>query len=263
MLGPSHGGPVDQTTTHHVDASPGGPIPTIWQVAGADVEPVEPTPHAAPPSIPADHWALAGLISEAGARPIDDHGILIGDVAGLEVCRVVSGGDSSNGGPTIELGVGQADRDLHQLVHGKAELDSELRRIIGAVAQYRRPGSHHPLTRVGRERWLRSVLLDDPGLVGAESLDPLVPLRSRRGLKTAEPVAAGGRRLDGRPLVVVTMSGVDLDLVPEAADYRHRHDPDAALVVAVPTRDLALSTTLLPLVADSSAVALDPPWEAA
>ena len=241
----------------------GAPSLTIWQVDGANVEPAEQVPPTEPPAIPADHWALAGVISEAGARPIDDRGVLIGDVAGLEVCRVVAGGDDSNGSPTIELGVGQADRELHQLVHGKAGLDAELRRVISAVAQYRRPGSHHPLARVGRERWLRAALLDDPGPVDAESLEPLVPLRSRRGLKVAEPCAAAGHLVQGRPVVVVTMSGVDLDLVPEAADYRHRHDPDAALVIAVPARDLALSTGLLNRVANSTAVGLDPPWEAA
>ncbi len=242
-----------------------GPALAIWQVNGADVSPAAPQPPIEPPEIPAEHWALAGVISEAGARPLDEHGVLVGDVAGLEVCRVVDGDlDGATGGrPTIELGVGQADRDLHQLVHGKAELDGELRRIISAVAQYRRPGSHHPLTRIGRERWLRAVLLETPGMVDAELLEPLVPLRSRSGLKIAEPAAAAGRRIDGRPLVVVTMSGIDLDLVPEAADHRHRHDPDAALVIAVPERDLELSTTLLDRIADATAVAIDSPWEAA
>ena len=190
---------------------------------------------------------------------MDDYGLLIGDVAGLEVCRVVDGPD----GPTIDVGVGQADRELHQMVHGKADLDHELRRVISAVAQYRRPGSHHPLTRVGRERWLRSVLLDDPGLVGAEQLEPIVPLRSRRGLKITEPAAAAGHDLDGRAVVVITMSGVDLDLVPEAADYRHRHDPAASVVIAVPERDLALNSVILDRLGEATAVAVPSPWEPA
>ena len=41
----------------------------------------------------------------------------------------------------------------------------------------------------------------------------------------------------GRPLVVVCSVGIDLDLVPTAADIRSAHDPDARLVLAVPERD--------------------------
>ena len=236
--------------------TPAAPTVTVWQVSGADAQPASAVPASDPPPIPATHRALAGVISEAGARPIDDHGLLIGDVAGLEVCRVVD----TEEGPTIDVGVGQADRELHQLVHGKAELDDELRRVVAAVAQYRQPGSHHPLARVGRERWLRAVILEDPGIAQAERLEPVVPLRVRRGLKAAEPAAAAGQRPDGRPVVVVAMAGIDLDLVPEAADYRHRHDPEADLVLAVPPRDLTLSTTMLDRVANASAVAVDPPW---
>ncbi|MGI9612239.1 MAG: hypothetical protein ACR2QO_04965 [Acidimicrobiales bacterium] len=233
------------------------PTLEVWQVSGAEASEATPAPISKPPPIPADQWALAGVISEAGARAVDDYGLLIGDVAGLEVCRVVDGA----GGPTIDVGVGQADRELHQLVHGKADLDDELRRVISAVAQYRRPGSHHPLTRVGRERWLRSALVDEPGLVGAERLEPIVPLRGRRGLKITEPAAAAGHDLDGRPIVVITMSGVDLDLIPDAADYRQRHDPAASVVIAVSERDLALSTVILDRLENATAVAVPSPWE--
>lgn len=233
-----------------------GPTLEVWEVAGADATPAELGPPADPPVVAADHWALAGVMTEAGAHPVDDRGLLVGEIAGLEVCRVVNGDD----GPTIDVGVGQADRELHELVHGQAELDDELRRVIAAVAHYRKPGSHHPLTRVGRERWLRSALLDNPQLVGAEQLEPLVPLRSRRGLKRAEPAAAAGTTPNGNPIVVVAMVGVDPDIVPEAADYRDRFNPDAELVIAVPERDVALNSTLLDRIADATVVAVDPPW---
>ena len=56
------------------------------------------------------------------------------------------------------------------------------------------------------------------------------------------------------------MVGIDLDLVPEAADYRHRHDPDARLVIAVPGRDLGPGTALTGLVAGAEAVEAEAPW---
>lgn len=235
-----------------------GPDPTIviGLVDGASVTPAAARSAPEPPAIPDDHWALAGVISEAGARPLDDHGQLIGEVSGLEVCRVIGAAE----GPRIDVGVGQADRELNKVVHRGAEPGEDLRRVIGAVGQYRRPGSHHPLTRVGRERWLRSLLVEEPARVGAETLEPLVPLRPRRGLRIGEPAAAGGHMPDGQPVVVVTMSGIDLDLVPEAADYRHRWNPDASLVLALPERDLRLSVGLIDLVPDATAVAVATPW---
>lgn len=237
------------------DGTPPGTV-SVWEVVGADVEEAVPAPAEAPPELPEDHRRLASVISEAGARPVDDRGRLIAEVAGLEIGRVIDGED----GPRLDIGVGQADRELNQLVHGTNEPGDELRRVIRAVAEYRRAGSHHPLTRVGRERWLRSTLLDNPSPVGATMLEPLVPLRSRSGLNIDIPAAAAGRTVDGRPIVVVTMVGVDLDLIPEAADYRDRHDPDAELVLGMPERDLRLNVGLLDRLADARAVALEPPW---
>ena len=44
---------------------------------------------------------------------------------------------------------------------------------------------------------------------------------------------------DGAPVVVVCSVGIDLDLVPFAADARHAlAGPDARLVLAVPERDV-------------------------
>lgn len=241
-----------------INATP-GPSVGVWAVQGAQAAPAEPQPVAEPPALPDDHWALAGLITEAGARAIDDHGLLVAEVAGLEVARVV---DAPNGGATLEVGVGQADRELSALVHTRDDVDEGLRRVVAAVVQHRGPqvASHHPLTRLARERWLRSVLLDQPSLVGATELVPLVPLRPRRGLVRNEPSAAVGRRADGRPVVVLTMVGVDLDLVPEAADYRQRWNPDAAIVLALPERDLELNTRLLGRLPDATALAVPVPW---
>ncbi len=235
------------------------PAVSVWQVEGATAIPAVPAPAPTPPEIPAEHRALAGLITEAGARPVDDHGVLVAEVAGLEVARVVDGPD----GPVLDVGVGHADRELNQMVHAGADPVTDLRRVIAAVGDYRLRQSHHPLARVGRERWLRSMCLDEPGLVGAATLEPIVPLRRREGLRAAVPSPAAGTTADGRPVVVVAMVGIDLDLVPEAADYRHRHDPEAELVVVMPERDLALSAGALERLTSARAVVLAAPWAGA
>jgi hypothetical protein len=188
---------------------------------------------------------------------VNDHGVLVAEVAGLEVGRVVDGDD----GPTIDVGVGQADRELNFLVHGGADPGGGLRRVIAAVAEYRSARSHHPLTRVGRARWIRSWLLDDPTRIGAAGLEPLPPLRDRPGLLAAEPSAALGRRGTGEPLVVVSMAGIDLDLVPEAADHRHRTGPAADLVIVVPRRDVGPGTALAEQLARAEVVTVVPPWD--
>lgn len=235
----------------------------VWATEGATAVPAQPAPVAEPPVLPAGYWALAGLITEAGARPIDDNGQLVAEVAGLEVARVVVppslDGDAA---PTIEVGVGQADRELSTLVHTGDDVNTGLRRVVAAVVQHRRDhgDSHHPLSRLARERWLRAIVLDRPELVDAAELSPLVPLRPRQGLVRAEPSAAAGTLRSGQPVVVVAMVGIDLDLIPEAADYRARWNPEAAIVLVLPERDLALNTRLLPRLPRATVVGLAPPW---
>jgi hypothetical protein len=120
----------------------------------------------------------------------------------------------------------------------------------------------HPLQVRARSRWLRADVLGDPASVGAVELVAADMTTEAEGLKDLHPAAAVGRREDGSPVVVVCSAGVDLALVPLAADTRALHDPDAELVVVVPERDLhAATTTLLELlVGPATAVGLVPGW---
>lgn len=229
----------------------------VWQADGVAVSRAEPRPALNPPPLPESHLAYRAVIAEAGARPIDDHGMLVAEVAGLEVARVVDEDDGAQ--PTrLDVGVGQADRELQQYIHGHLDDDANLRRAIAAVVRHRNPGSAaHPLSRLARQRWLRSVLMDEPSLVGCDELTPIIPLRPRDTLLGTEPTAAVG---DG--LIVVCSVGVDLDLLPEAADYRDRENPDAELVVVVPERDRPLIGSLITEVVPRLRIqSIELPWE--
>lgn len=232
---------------------------TVWQVSGSEMHEATPRPVLDAPTLPDDEWALASLISEAGARPVDDHGRLVAEIAGLEVARV---GRSMENVPELEVGVGQADRELHALVHSTMDADTALRRAIAAVLAERRPGSsRHPLARIARERWLRSTVLDDPSSLGLVSLEAVPPLRPRATVLGNVPSAAMGSRHDGSTVVVVCSSGIDADLVPEAADYRLRSDPDADVIIVVPQRDAyPVTQRVVDLLPRSELVGVAPPW---
>lgn len=212
---------------------------TVWQVSGAEAKVAVPTVIEPPVDVPPSHVALAGAISDAGAWPVKENGRFVAEVAGLEVARVVNGDPGSPDTPVFEVGVGQADRELTQMMHADAQNSAGLRRVVATVAKERTAGSHHPLARIARARWLRSVALAHPELVGAHQLDPLPLLRASDSVSNDDPVAAVGVSPDGTPLVVLFAGNADLDLAAEAADYRELHNP-AAHVVVVSTPENAV-----------------------
>lgn len=107
-------------------------------------------------------------------------------------------------------------------------------------------------------------LIDRPELVGATSLSPVGSALPRQNLKEPGVATAVGTDLEGRPIVVTSSIGVDLDLVPSAADDRCTHAPGARLVLAVPQRDALAVTTELArhLVDPAEVVAVPDEWPA-
>lgn len=188
------------------------------------------------PMVVADPAALAAVepLRAAGATVVVEHGVVLAEIDGLEVGRVVAGPE----GPTLEVGVGRYDREaaaVMEAVRSHAELTAG---ILAAVRANRRTeASPHLLNRIGRARWLRADLLAAPAVVGATELRAVEPPLPRDNLLDPVPAAAAGSSADG-PLVVVASVGVDLDLVPTAADTRDRHHPTAELVLVLPPRDL-------------------------
>jgi hypothetical protein len=138
----------------------------------------------------------------------------------------------------LEVGVGKHDRAASGIKETIRPRDDVLASVVGTVRAHRRPGvTPHLLNRLARDRWLRAQLLADPTLVGAESLTPVEPPFPRPNLVAPVPATAGGVRPGGAPVLVACSVGVDLDLVPIAADVRSRERPEGDLVVVVPPRD--------------------------
>ena len=194
---------------------------------------------AAPPGeapVADEHLAFRDLVLAAGAEPVVEHGVLAGEVAGLEVCRAVT--DAHTGVARLEVGIGAHDRETFQMLHGARPTLEALRDVVAHVTAHRAAGApRHPLNLIAASRLLRARLVEHPGLVGGDEalgITPVSPPMPRNNLKDELPCAAISA--DGRTLVVCS-SGVDLDVVPFAADAADMHGADRCLI-AVPARDV-------------------------
>jgi hypothetical protein len=214
--------------------------PSVWQVDGTALELATPAPAAvAVDAEPAP--ALAELLVDADLEVLVEDGIVRGEINGLEVARIVHGHTSTGvpiDDPLIEVGVGHADRELTAMLHGGLSPVDQLARVAQIVRAQRRPGAErHPLNQLAPERWLRARLVADPTNIGLARLRPLAPAVARPNLRDRAVAMALGEGPDGEPVVVACSVGIDLDLVPAAADARLAAAPEARLLLVVPARD--------------------------
>jgi hypothetical protein len=235
--------------------------PRIWELQGAELVAARAAPPAvevAPP--PAAERHRAALV-DAGLEVLTEGGHLVGEVLGLEVARVVV--DAA--GSRIEAGVGRFDREVGAMMWAElSELDA-LGRATDLVRAHRQPtAARHPLNQLVPERWLRSVVIAHPELVGAAELHAVGGAVPRTGLRAEGVASALGVDAQGDALVVSCSTGVHLDLVPTAADDRLTHAPGARLVLVVPEADARTVTTELAahLVHPAHVVALPGDWRA-
>ena len=180
---------------------------------------------------------FAEFIKSAGAEVVREHGVVVGEVCGLEVCRVVraKGFDVSE----LEIGVGAHDRETFKLLHGQTATTESLRKVIAEVSARRVVGAQvHPLNQLARERMLRHYVCQSPQLVGAKNLQPAQPPVVRTNLKDTVPCCAFGVSTTGEKMVVIFSVGVDPDVVAFGADARGQINSAAELVFAMPTRDI-------------------------
>jgi hypothetical protein len=211
------------------------PTPTVWAIDGRTLRRAEAEPIVDPPTVAPTTEEFALLLTDAGADVVHEHGVVTGEVLGLEIARVVVAED---GTAALEVGVGRHDREAFQMVHGDLPTRDALATVITAVRENRRAGAEsHPLGRLAQERWVRAVLSAHPDLVGAARLAPVPAVLPRDSVKDVVAACLVGEDAAGAPVVVGCSVGIDLDLVPTAAEIRAHHAPDARLVLAVPERD--------------------------
>ena len=214
----------------------------VWHADERTLLPALPEPFLTEPPAPAEHMSFRELITAGGADPIEEHGVLAGDVRGLEVCRVVD--DPVSGEPRLEVGIGAHDRDAFAMMHGGVATAESLARVVAMVEQQRRlDAPPHPFNRLARERLLRWHLVREPSLIGAVTLEPVPPPVPRLNMKDSVPCVAAGTDEQGASVVAVCSVGVDLDVIPFAADARLQAETradvsgDVRLVVVTPERD--------------------------
>jgi hypothetical protein len=205
--------------------------PTVWAVSGRSASVASPSPVVADltPGPPAD---LVSLLSAHGLEVVWEHGVLRGEVLGLEVARTV--------GDQLEVGVGRFDRMARLEMRPSEDLSSALVEAAGAVRDLRRRGAPvHPANTLARSRWLRSVLVGSPSLAGCTALEPVAPPLPWFDLPEAAAAPCVGTLSDGSPVVVVCSVGVDMDLVPTGADawLMHGAGLGASLLFVVPEGD--------------------------
>ena len=164
-----------------------------------------------------------------------EHGIWRGEVAGLEVVRVV---DDPELGNHVQVGVGRFDREAGVLLHADQPQGESLAAAADLIRAHRRPGTGaHPLSTLCRERWLRRDLCIDPSPVGLVDLESVDPADQRANLRDPAPAPALGTDSDGRRVLVVCSVGVDPQIVSATAALVLRETP-ARVVVALPDRDI-------------------------
>jgi len=204
---------------------------TVWRYADNVLVEAHRAEHEPDRNVPVSHEHFASLIADCGVDVVREHGVLSGEVLGLEICRVVDDPTSPDG-VRLEIGVGVHDRETFRLVHGAVATGEQLMDVARTVSEIRKdPAAQHPLARLALERRLRSRLLASPNLVGATRLSVAEPPVVRTNVKDAVPCVAMGVRADGSKVVVACTSIADLDVVSFGADARDRLAGDAELVV--------------------------------
>ncbi|MFT7326616.1 MAG: hypothetical protein ACI88S_001034 [Ilumatobacter sp.] len=219
-----------------------------------------------------DNPDLIEMITNSGAVVNVEHGTVAGEVRGLEICRIVDqptvgffaefsdvvmpvaptdGAFDRGEGVRLEVGVGAADREAFQMLHGDLPTAEALTSVVATVITHRSAAARqHPLNRLGAERYLRWEAEQDPGRVGLASLASVEPPAPRPNLKDPIPCVAAGATHDDQAVHVVFSSGVDLDAIPFVADVQRLVGTPVRL--AVPARDL------VPVTRDMAELLLNP-----
>lgn len=240
---------------------------SVWFPEGRALLAVVAEPLAEPPSPSPEHLVLVSVIEAAGATLNVEHGVVVGEVRGLEVCRVVDQptvghfaelGDidiaprpdaMTADGVLLEVGVGANDREAFRMLHGDIPTIDALAAVVDSVLAHRSlDAPQHPLNRLGQERFLRWQLEQDPSMVGMSAVSPAEPPQPRPNLKDPIPCVARAVASDGQESMLVCSVGVDVDLVGFVADVQEMSD--ASVIVVLRSRDaVAITSDVMGLLA--------------
>lgn len=169
------------------------------------------------------------VISEAGAEVVIEHGLLTGEVAGLEVCRVVFEDEWR-----LRVGVGSQDREAFHMLHGDAPILDSLVRVVEFVQTYRQPTADpHPLNRLSPERWMRSTFTSERSQA-SPALAHMPGVLPRGSMSDASPAFAVSE-LDGVSTLFAFTTGADLGALVDAADHADwsAHQSEVSEIVVV------------------------------
>lgn len=246
----------------------------VWFPEGRTLLPAVVETIAPHPEPSDEHLDFASMIVEGGADVNVEHGVVTGEVRGLEVCRVVDEATTGRlvelgdldlasyvpeSGVRLEVGVGANDREAFQIIHGDVPTVEALAGIVESVRRHRSVDAvQHPLNRMAPERFLRWQASQDPGRLGLRSVSAAPPPVPRPSMKDQAPAVAVGTDADGAEHLLIFTSGVDLDVVPFAVDAHE------ALRVWSPAREygsiriVGRSNDLVPITRDIAGLTMIP-----
>ncbi len=232
---------------------------TIWAFNATDVSVAQSCAIVPPPTLPQAMWDLALPHASDEVSVIQSYDRLILDYKGLEIGRVIT----HEGELHLDVGVGQADRELQLMLNPKRPIAESVAAVVEAVAKVRNSDvvASHPLARINRQGWLRSHLAANPQRIGMTDPVILSTMSPRDTVLTDLPAAMTMTSLDGQPHMVVCSVGASLDVVANAADYRHWHAPKSKLLIVSPKKDsYFIASWLTDALPGCHTIGVDTPW---
>jgi hypothetical protein len=216
---------------------------SVWHVEGNGLLPAIAEPHQELVRASDSHSALISQIDTAGAESLVEWGVVVGEVRGLEICRVVD--DEHTNEARIEVGIGAHDRETYALVHQARPIHESIADVVATVGVHRVEGApFHPYNHIAPERFARWRALQEPAALGFLSLTRIDPPVRRTNVKDSVPCVALGKKTDGTTTAVVFVHGIDLDVVTFSVDAALQYSCESVMIVARPQDVVASLRTM-------------------
>jgi hypothetical protein len=208
--------------------------PAVWSVAGRNLNPAPPAAAATDPA-PAPEAELYRPVLAAGLEPVVEGGELLGE-SWASRWRVWWSPTTAR--PTWRWVSGRFDREVGAMMFADLGDSDALARAVDVRRRAPARGSAPPAQPAGARALARGPCSWPARLVGSgrAALRRLVACPRRNLGRRAWPPRWAPTSRVGPWWWSPAPPGVDLDLVPSAADDRLTHAPDARLVLAVPGR---------------------------